>query len=183
MALVYKQPGLLNCWMHHSGKDTHRSQVLCTQKEICKAPRQWRRRGGVNEIEALEKRKFISPKLQDWSSAMEGIQGPGKPRCCHRKALWDCLSTVPDILSSYTPCSPQAQNYLENSLSLLQSALSSNINQPRLCYRTQIKCGQNLGLWRAGGGTAQSREEFIFFFHCVRMNPLKRRRCSFNNKK
>jgi len=30
---------------------------------------------------------------------------------------------------------------------------------------------------------AESGEEFVCFFYCVTMNPLKRGRCSFNNKK
>lgn len=183
MALVYKQPGLLNCCMHHSCKDTRRSQVLCTQ-QVCKAPRKWRWRGGVNEIETLEQKKFVSLKLQDWSLAMEGIHWPGKSGCCQRNALWKCLSTIPNILSSNTPCSsPQAQSYLENSLSLLHPVLINNINQPKLCYWTQIKCDRHLCWWRSGEGTAQSREGFVFFFHCVRMSPMKRGRCSFNNKK
>lgn len=103
MALVYKQPGLLNCCMCHSCKDTHGSQVLCMQQEICKAPRKWRRRGGVNEIETLEKKKFISLKLQDWSLAMERIHWPGKPGHCHRKALWTALALSPISLAVIHP--------------------------------------------------------------------------------
>lgn len=177
--MLYKQPGSLNCCTRHFCRHICRFQVLCTQQGFCKASSEerwskWSRSSGE------KKNRFLTVAGLKFSSGRSSWLG--KTGFCHRKALWDSITTASISLAVNIPCSALAENYLEISLSILQSILSSNINQPRLSYQTQCKCDLNWCWQRLGGETAEGGEEFVCFFYCVRMNLLKRGRCSFNNK-